>query len=182
MMKTVFSLPARVLHWVMAVMVVAMLFIGVGMVASVSERHAVLVAIHKPLGVAVLVLVCVRVAVRLSSRPPALPADMPAWQRFAAHGSHLVLYVLMIAMPLVGWAMLSAVGYPVTLGGGVQLPAIVPADPILFAWLRHVHRWLAYLLFATFLAHLGAALYHGLIRKDGVVSAMVGRRNGECAV
>lgn len=93
MMKTVFSLPARVLHWVMAVMVVAMLFIGVGMVASVSERHAVLVAIHKPLGVAVLVLVCVRVAVRLSSRPPALPADMPAWQRFAAHGSHLVLYV-----------------------------------------------------------------------------------------
>ncbi|MPV68740.1 cytochrome b/b6 domain-containing protein, partial [Burkholderia sp. BE17] len=56
--STTFSLPARVLHWVMAAMIVAMLFIGVGMVSSVSERHAVLVAIHKPLGVAVLVLVC----------------------------------------------------------------------------------------------------------------------------
>ncbi|MGU7769656.1 cytochrome b [Burkholderia sp. MR1-5-21] len=174
-MKTTFSLPARVLHWGMAAMIVAMLFIGVGMVASVSERHAVLVAIHKPLGVAVLVLVCLRVVVRFSSRAPALPEDLPWWQKVGAHASHLVLYALMIAMPLIGWAMLSAGGYPVTLGGGVQLPAIVGADPVLFAWLRIAHRWVAYLFFATFLAHFAAALYHGLIRRDGVVRAMVGR-------
>lgn len=175
MMKTVFSLPARLLHWVMATMIVAMLFIGVGMVASVSERHAALVAIHKPLGVAVLVLVCVRVVVRLSSRAPGLPGDLPAWQRAAAHGSHIALYALMIAMPLVGWAMLSAGGYPITLGGGVQLPAIVSADPVSFAWLRIAHRWLAYLFFATFLAHFAAALYHAVIRRDGVMRAMVGK-------
>lgn len=174
-MKDTFGLPARVLHWVMAGMIVSMLFIGVGMVASVSERHAALVAIHKPLGVAVLVLVCLRVVVRFSSRPPALPGDLPGWQKVAAHGSHLVLYALMIAMPLIGWAMVSAGGYPVTLGGGVQLPAIVAADPVLFAWLRTAHRWVAYLFFATFLAHFAAALYHGLIRRDGVVRAMVGR-------
>ncbi|MGU7783991.1 cytochrome b [Burkholderia sp. PU8-34] len=174
-MKTTFSLPARVLHWGMAAMIVAMLFIGVGMVASVSERHAVLVSIHKPLGVAVLVLVCVRVVVRLSSRPPALPEDLPWWQKVAAHGSHLVLYALMMAMPLIGWAMLSAGGYPVTLGGGVQLPAIMSADPVAFAWLRVAHRLLAYVFFATFLAHFAAALYHGLIRRDGVMRAMVGR-------
>nr|WP_152986006.1 cytochrome b [Burkholderia sp. lig30] len=174
-MKNVFCLPARVLHWSMAAMIVAMLFIGVGMVASVSERHATLVAIHKPLGVAVLVLACVRVVVRLSSRPPALPEDLPGWQKVAALGSHLVLYVLMIAMPLIGWAMLSAGGYPVTLGGGVQLPAIVPADPVWFAWLRNAHRWLAYAFFATFLAHFAAALYHALVRRDGVMRAMVGR-------
>ncbi|MBN3789880.1 cytochrome b/b6 domain-containing protein [Burkholderia sp. Ac-20353] len=174
-MKTTFSLPARVLHWVMAAMIVAMLFIGVGMVASVSERHAVLVAVHKPLGVAVLVLVCLRVVVRLSSRAPALPGDLPGWQKAAAHGSHLVMYALMVAMPLIGWAMLSAGGYPVTLGGGVQLPAIVSADPVAFAWLRIAHRWVAYLFFATFLAHFAAALYHGLVRRDGVLKAMVGR-------
>ncbi|KWH45611.1 cytochrome b [Burkholderia stagnalis] len=174
-MKTRFGLPARVLHWGMAVMVVAMLFIGVGMVSSVSERHAVLVAIHKPLGIAVLVLVCVRIVVRFLSKPPALPEDLPGWQKVAAHGSHLVLYALMVAMPLIGWAMLSAGGYPVTLGGGVQLPAILAADPVAFAWLRVAHRVLAYLFFATFLAHFAAALYHGLIRRDGVVRAMAGR-------
>ncbi|AOI68922.1 cytochrome b [Burkholderia ubonensis] len=174
-MKSVFSLPARVLHWVMAAMIVSMLFIGVGMVSSVSERHAVLVAIHKPLGISILVLACVRVVVRLSSRPPGLPEDLPGWQKVAALGSHLALYALMIAMPLIGWAMLSAGGYPVTLGGGVQLPAIVSADPVAFAWLRIAHRWVAYLFFATFLAHFAAALYHGLVRRDGVLRAMVGR-------
>lgn len=175
MMKTTFSPLARLLHWVMAAMIVSMLFVGAGMVTTVSGRHAALVAMHKPLGGAVLVLACVRVVVRLSSRPPALPADLPGWQKFAAHGSHLVLYALMIAMPLVGWAMLSAGGYPVTLGGGVRLPSIVPADAVWFAWLRHAHRWLAYLFFATFLAHFAAALYHGMIRRDGVLRAMVGR-------
>ncbi|KVP09156.1 cytochrome B [Burkholderia ubonensis] len=174
-MKSVFSLPARVLHWVMAAMILSMLFIGVGMVSSVSERHAVLVAVHKPLGIAILVLACVRVVVRLSFRPPGLPEDMPGWQKVAALGSHLALYALMIAMPLIGWAMLSAGGYPVTLGGGVQLPAIVAADPVAFAWLRIAHRWVAYLFFATFLLHFAAALYHGLVRRDGVLRAMVGR-------
>ncbi|KVA09713.1 cytochrome b [Burkholderia ubonensis] len=174
-MKSVFSLPARLLHWVMAAMILSMLFIGGGMVSSVSERHAVLVAIHKPLGISILVLACVRVVVRLSSRPPGLPEDLPGWQKVAALGSHLALYALMITMPLIGWAMLSAGGYPVTLGGGVQLPAIVSADPVAFAWLRIAHRWVAYLFFATFLAHFAAALYHGLVRRDGVLRAMVGR-------
>lgn len=172
---TTFSLPARVLHWVMAAMVLTMLFVGVGMVASVSRRHDFLVALHKPIGIAVLVLVCVRIVVRLSSKAPALPEDLPGWQKVAAYGSHLLLYALMLAMPLIGWAMLSAGGYPVTLGGGVQLPALVSADPVTFAWLRLAHRLLAYLFFATFLLHFAAALYHGLIRRDGVLRAMVGR-------
>jgi cytochrome b561 len=159
----------------MAAMVLTMLFVGVGMVASVSRRHDFLVALHKPIGIAVLVLVCVRIVVRLSSKPPALPEDLPGRQKVAAYGSHLLLYALMLAMPLIGWAMLSAGGYPVTLGGGVQLPALVSADPVTFAWLRLAHRLLAYLFFATFLLHFAAALYHGLIRRDGVLRAMVGR-------
>jgi cytochrome b561 len=175
MMKTVFGWPARLLHWVMAVLIVAMLFIGVGMTATVSTWHDVLLSLHRPLGAAILVLACLRVVVRLTSRPPALPADLPVWQKLAAHGSHLALYGLMIAMPLIGWAMVSAGGYPVTLWGGVTLPAILPADPTLFAWLRLAHRWLAYLFFLTFVAHFAAALYHGLIRRDGVLGSMTGK-------
>jgi cytochrome b561 len=72
-----FYLPARLLHWLMALLIVAMLFIGVGMVSSVSERHDWLVRIHKPLGIAILVLAVVRLVVRLRHRPPALPADLP---------------------------------------------------------------------------------------------------------
>ncbi len=171
-MKTGFNPLARLLHWLMAAMILAMLFIGVGMVSSVSARHAVLIAIHKPLGIAILVLVIVRLVVRFSKRPPALPEDLPGWQRAAAHLSHWVLYALMIAMPLIGWAMLSAGGYPVMLGGGVQLPALMGADPIAFAWLRNAHELLAFVLFATVVLHLAAALFHGLIRRDGVFGSM----------
>lgn len=174
----VFTLPARVLHWLMAILILAMLFIGVGMVASVSERHEWLLRIHKPLGIAILLLAVVRLAVRLRHPPPPLPADLPALQKLAAHASHWLLYALMIAMPLVGWAMLSAGGYPVMLGDSLRLPPIFPVSTTAFAILRHLHTWLALLLLLTFLAHLGAALYHGLIRRDGVLASMVGRRHG----
>ena len=177
--QSFFSLPARVLHWVMAVMILAMLFIGVGMVATVSEKHQWLLAIHKPLGIAILLLVIVRLVVRLRNPPPPLPSGMSALQRIAAKLSHWVLYALMIAMPLIGWAMLSAGGYPVMLASGLQLPAILPENALVFAWLRAGHGVLAYALFFTFLAHMGAALYHALIRRDGVLRSMVGRRSSQ---
>ena len=171
-----FTLAARVLHWLMAAMILTMLFIGVGMVASVSERHDWLIRIHKPLGIAILILAVVRLAVRLRHPPPPLPADLPALQKLAALASHWLLYALMFALPLIGWAMLSAGGYPVMLSESLRLPPIFPVSPIAFAVLRHAHAWLAILLFLTFLAHMGAALYHGLIRRDGVLSSMTGIR------
>jgi cytochrome b561 len=172
--STSFVLAARVLHWLMAVLILSMLFIGVGMVASVSERHEWLIRIHKPLGIAILVLAVVRLIVRLRNPPPPLPADLPAIQKFAAHASHWVLYALMLILPLVGWAMLSAGGYPVMLSESLRLPPIFPVSATAFAILRHAHALLAILLFLTFLAHLGAALYHGLIRRDGVLRSMIG--------
>jgi cytochrome b561 len=174
--STQFVLAARVLHWLMAVLILSMLFIGVGMVASVSERHAWLVGIHKPLGIAILILAVVRLIVRLRNPPPPLPADLPAVQKLAALASHWLLYLLMLVIPLVGWAMLSAGGYPVMLSHSLRLPPIFPVNAAAFAILRHTHAWLAMLLFLTFLAHLGAALYHGLIRRDGVLSSMTGYR------
>jgi cytochrome b561 len=150
-----------------------MLFIGVGMVASVSARHSWLLALHKPLGMAILALAIVRLSVRCHRAPPPLPGDLPAIQKWAAHASHWLLYTLMIVMPLIGWGMLSAGGYPVMLGKSLRLPSILPANPVAFAVLRHLHAWLAVLLFATFLMHMAAALYHGLIRRDGVLASML---------
>lgn len=173
-----FNLTARVLHWTMAPLVVAMLFVGVGMVASVANRPW-LIDLHRPLGIAILVLVVVRLVNRLRHRPPPLPADLPRWQVLAALASHWLLYALMLAMPLAGWAMLSAGGYPIVLFGGVHLPAIAPQDPALYAWLRDAHGWAARLLFATVLLHVAAALFHAWVRRDGVFGSMArfGRRD-----
>jgi cytochrome b561 len=167
-----FTAGSRVLHWVMAAMVLAMLFLGVGMAATVSDRYALLISIHKPLGIAILVLVAIRFLNRLFNPPPPLPADLPAWQQIAAKGSHYILYGLMALMPLIGWAMLSAAPYPVVIFGPLQLPPILPQNAAVYAFLRRAHTFLAYLLFATFLAHSGAALFHGLIRRDGVLQSM----------
>jgi cytochrome b561 len=173
-----FTALSRVLHWVMALLILAMLFIGVGMAASETPRYEALVAIHKPLGVILLVLAAIRLINRLISPAPPLPYDLPFLMRLAAHASHIALYALMFALPLVGWGMLSAAPYPIMLFGSVQLPPILPQNETLYASLRALHTVLAYLLFATFLAHLGAALFHGLIRRDGVLASMASLRPG----
>jgi cytochrome b561 len=173
-----FPVISGLLHWLMAAMVLAMIFIGVGMAASVSGRYDFLVSIHRPLGVAILALVIVRFANRRINPPPPLPDTIPFAQRMAATASHILLYALMLILPLVGWGMLSAAGYPIVLYGPLRLPPILPHDLTLYAWLRHLHTYLAYLLFATFLAHLGAALFHALIRRDGVFESMASWRRG----
>ena len=105
----------RLLHWLMAVCILAMLFIGVGMVSTVMPKYLTLVSIHKPLGIAILVLALIRLAVRLRYGAPPLPADLPEPMKLAADLSHYAFYALMIGMPLIGWGMLSAAAYPVVL-------------------------------------------------------------------
>lgn len=167
-----FPLLSRLLHWSMAVLILAMLFIGIGMVSTTSPRYFELLSIHKTIGIVMLALVAVRLINRLINPPPPLPRDLPSWQAFAAKASHYVLYVLMFALPLVGWAMLSAGGYPIVVFGALHLPAILPHDLAMFAVLRTAHTILAIALFATFLAHLGAALFHGFVRRDHVLQSM----------
>ncbi len=161
----------RVLHWSMAACILAMLFIGVGMVSTISQRYLTLVSIHKPLGIAILLLVLVRIAVRLRLGAPPLPADLPQPMKLAARLSHYAFYALMLAMPLIGWGMLSAAAYPVQVLG-YTLPPILPQSDALHSLLWNAHRTLAFAFFALILLHLGAALFHALIRRDGVFEAM----------
>jgi cytochrome b561 len=162
----------RLLHWLMAVCILAMLFIGVGMVSTVMPKYLPLIAIHKSLGITILVLALIRLAVRLRYGAPPLPADLPVPMRLAAQLSHYALYAAMIAMPLLGWAMLSAAAYPVVVFGGVYLPAILPQSDALQSLLWDAHFYLAFLFFALILLHLAAALFHGLVRRDGVFESM----------
>ncbi len=167
-----FTVLQRLLHWLMAICILAMLFIGVGMVSTVMPKYLTLVAIHKPLGIAILVLAVIRLVVRLGYGTPSLPADLPGPMKLAARLSHYAFYVLMIGMPLLGWGMLSAAAYPVVLYGGAHLPAILPQSGSMHALLWNAHFYLAFAFFALILLHLAAALFHALVRRDGVFEAM----------
>jgi cytochrome b561 len=92
--------------------------------------------------------------------------------KLAAYLSHYALYALLIGMPLIGWAMLSAAAYPVVVFGSVYLPAILPQSDRLHTWLWDAHFYLAFALFALVLMHVGAALFHALVRRDGVFETM----------
>jgi cytochrome b561 len=131
-----------------------------------------LVNIHKPLGILILILALIRLVVRLRYGAPPLPLDLPEPMKLAAYLSHYALYALMIAMPLIGWAMLSAAEYPVVIWPGIWLPQILPLDPNLHTLLWNAHFYLAFLFFALILMHLAAGLFHALIRRDGVFDAM----------
>jgi cytochrome b561 len=167
-----FTAPQRLLHWLMAICILSMLFIGVGMVSTVTSRYLTLVQIHKPLGIAILVLALIRLSLRFVFHAPALPGDMPGPMRLAAELSQYVLYALMIGMPLIGWGMLSAASYPVVLFGSVHLPSILPVSPSLHTLLWRAHYYLAFVFFVTILMHVAAILFHKLIRNDGVFEAM----------
>lgn len=166
-----FTALQRTLHWLMAICILAMLFIGVGMVSTISPNYLTLLSIHKPLGIAILALALLRLVVRLRDGAPPMPRDMPEPMKLAARLSHVAFYVLMIAMPLIGWAMLSAADYPVVVAG-FHLPAIVAPDASLHSTLWNAHRFLAFAFFALILLHLAAALFHALVRRDGVYEAM----------
>jgi cytochrome b561 len=167
-----FTVLQRALHWLMAICILAMLFIGVAMVRTIAPDYVTLITVHKTLGIAILVLALLRLAVRLRSGAPALPADLPVPMKLAAHLSHLAFYILMIVMPLIGWAMVSAAGYPIVLAGGIHLPPIVSPSRELHAILWTLHSYLAFAFFALVLVHIAAALYHALIRRDAVFRQM----------
>jgi len=155
----------------MAAMLLTMLFIGVTMVRSLGSYHRLL-AIHRPLGIMILILAIIRVVNRMFSILPPFPPTMSRQERFLATASERMLYTLMLALPLVGWGMLSSGEYPIVMLGPVHLPAILPANPALYAVLRKTHTVFGYLLFLTFLGHLSAVLFHTFIIRDRLLNRM----------
>lgn len=168
---TRFTLPSRLLHWLMAPMVIAQLLIGVTMVAALS-CYPVLLAIHRPLGVLILAFAVIRLANRLTHRPPPFLSTMSRAERRIATWSEYLLYALLLAQPLTGWAMLSAARLPVTLVGPLRLPGIAPHNIDVFAVLRECHNAFAFLLFLTFTAHMCAVLFHTLVLRDRLLDRM----------
>jgi len=174
--KKTYDRPARIIHWLMAALILMMLFIGVVMVSISSAERQVLLTLHKSLGVIILILGVTRLAWRFVSPPPEPPANEPRWRRHVAETTHIVFYALMLTLPLIGWAMQSAGGYPVVIWGGLHLPPLAPHNGELHAILRSAHRIGAYVLYGLFLLHVSAALLHAMVFEDGTLRRMVGGR------
>jgi cytochrome b561 len=155
----------------MAAMVIAMLLIGVVMVTSLADYH-LLLSIHKPLGIAILVFVVIRFVYRRFHRPPPSPPTLWGIDRVAATVSEYLLYLLLFAQPILGWATVSASGQPVVMFRQFVLPPIAPSSPGLYTVLLDSHVVLAYLLFLVFTAHLCGVLFHTLVIRDKIINRM----------
>ncbi|KFZ29471.1 cytochrome B561 [Pseudidiomarina atlantica] len=171
-----FSRAARWLHWSMALLLLSLLFAGLTMVRALEPWQLTLLQLHKSFGLVALVLVLIRLWVRMRTQAPALPADLAAWQRVSARLSHIGLYACMLAMPVSGYLMQNAAGRPLEVFGVLTLPALLEVDLAVYGMLREVHGWVALAFIVLILVHVAAALQHGLIRRDGVLQTMTGRR------
>lgn len=169
---------AMTLHWVMAVAILGLMvagFIMTGLKPG-SPQQFQLYQMHKSFGVTALVLTALRLAWRLGHRPPPLPESMQGLERLAAHGGHLALYGLMIAMPLAGWAVVSTSPYniPTLLFGLIPFPHLpLPRD--LNAAAKLAHEAGAWIMILILMGHVGAALRHHLLLKDDVLVRMLPR-------
>lgn len=168
-----YPLSMRIFHWGMAALLLSLLFAGLAMVQSLQTWQPTVLTLHKAFGILALVAVILRLANRLrQSTTPDLPSDLPAWQRFSARASHVLLYAAMFAMPISGYLMQSAAGRPVSVFGWFHLPPLIDTNVVTYAVFREMHGWVAVLMILLILLHIGAALHHGLVRKDGVLRSM----------
>lgn len=168
-----YTRTAVALHWLVAALVLAALFMGWTMTEmAISPGRLKAYNYHKWVGMTVLALAVARLAWRLGHRAPPLP-PMERWQQLAAHGGHGLLYVLMLAVPMAGWVYSNAAGYRVVYLGKLPLPNLVERDADLAAAWLTVHHWLAWTLAAVIAVHVLAALHHQFIVRDNTLRRML---------
>ena len=175
-MSTHYTRTAKSLHWLMAFLLLGLLALGFYMKdLPLSPEKLQLYAWHKWAGVTAFLLVWLRLAWRIAHRPPALPDSMPRPMQLAAHAGHVVLYLLMLAIPLSGWLMSSAKGFQTVWFGVLPIPDLIGKDKVLGDQLASLHGALNLLFVTVLLGHVGAALKHHLIDKDDILTRMLPR-------
>ena len=174
--------PARLLHWMMAALILFQTGLGVWMVNAVDDisRQFALYQLHKSWGFVIFALALVRIAWRLIHPAPEMPRDMHPLETLLARGAHLALYVLMVAIPVSGWLMASAstlqdrFGIENMVFGLFELPdPFEPGSKRLEDLFNSIHVWSVTAMAVILVGHVGAALRHQFVRRDGVLRRMV---------
>jgi cytochrome b561 len=177
-----YSAIAMVLHWAIAALILTNIAIAWQFRPTMSLHQFNLFQLHKSVGITVLLLSVLRLVWRLMNPPPPYPPTMKPWERSLAHAVHGAFYVIMIGMPLTGWAMVStaALDLPTLLYKTVPWPHIGPLHSLppgpkhaANAVAQTSHVWLGYLAYALIVLHVAAALKHQLVDRDGVLWRML---------
>jgi cytochrome b561 len=169
-----YSATAIGLHWAIALLMICGFWLGWIMtdIPGFTPTKLKYFSWHKWIGVTVFALAVIRVIWRATHRAPADP-PMPRWQKGAAHATHFLLYVLMLAIPISGYFYSSAAGLQVVYLGVLPLPTIIGPDKALKVTLRLVHIYLNYTLLVFFALHVLGALKHQFVDRDGLLGRML---------
>jgi cytochrome b561 len=168
---------AKILHWSIATLIAAQFALGWSMPhIGRNTRPGTLINLHFSVGMVILLLVIVRLAWRLTHPVPPVPTHVPLWQQRAARAAHWLLYVLLFAIPILGWLSASGRNFPVSLFGVIQFPQLLPAKHPWTGTLGDIHTLLSnYVLLGVVALHGLAALYHHFIVHDGTLRRMLPR-------
>ncbi len=166
--------PARWLHWTMALLVLATIPVGLLMVQDGLPRALQnnLYIFHKNVGVLLLLLIAIRILYRWRNPPPPELAHLAAWQIKVAGITHGLLYTLLFVMPLAGYIRVRAGGFPIESLDALGIPSLVPKSEALAEIAKSVHYYGGLAIAVLIAMHIGAALQHRLIKKDGVFARM----------
>ncbi len=165
------------LHWMIVALIVVMAYLGLTMTDLPNNPHKLKIyALHKSIGITILTLVSLRVLWRMYAGAPQTLATIPVWQERIAAITHWALYGLLFALPLSGWVVNSAAGFPLRWFGLVNLPSIARKDEALHTLAVSAHQILFWTLIALALAHAAAAFYHHLFPQDTTLMRMLPRR------
>lgn len=167
-----YSTVARTLHWTIALLVIVNLVLGFA--HDALPKDWAVMPVHKSIGLTVIALTVLRIIWRVTHPAPPLPAAMPAWEKGAAHATHVAFYALMLIMPLTGWIMSSAGDRPLNWFFLFDVPkfAVTKGDAIV-GLSRSGHELLGFLWAALIVLHIVAALRHHLILRDDVLRRML---------
>jgi len=169
-----YTATAKGLHWLMALLIFGLLALGFYMAdLPLSPEKLQYFSWHKWAGVTVFLLVWLRLASRVTHRPPAYPLSMNGLQQLLAHAGHLALYVLMLVIPVSGWLMSSAKGVQTVWFGVLPLPDLLGRDKELGKQLAELHSALNIGLLVLIGIHAGAALLHHLVLQDDILRRML---------
>lgn len=165
---------AITLHWLIAGVILCTFLLGQYMTGlELSPAKLKLYSYHKWIGVTIFLLVLIRLAWRVSHRPPPPPASMPAWQHSAAGIAHFFLYALTLSIPVSGWLMSSASGFQVVYLGQFPIPDLLAKNKDMADQLKQLHEALNWLMLLLVALHVVAALKHHLVDRDDVLRRML---------
>ena len=164
---------AQLFHWLIVALILVQLWLALRADELTGMGKLRELARHKSVGITILMLVILRLLWRSRNPHPPLPDNLKPYERSLARFTHGALYTLLFAIPLSGWTMSSARGFPVSWFGFLQLPDLVPKNHTLYEWLVMTHVTLVCVLAVIVALHVLGALKHHFVHKDDVLRRML---------